>query len=102
MIIHSVYFWLDRKLNAEERTRFKLGVESLGKIPNLSGFFIGGPAETNRPAVDRTYDVGLTILMKDMTVHQMYQEHPLHRQFLDGFSSCWIKVVIFDHEDKTA
>jgi hypothetical protein len=101
MIVHSVYFWLDRNLSADDLGEFTKGVESLKMIPGLNGVFIGAPAETRRPAVDRTYDVGLTILMENLDVHQAYQEHPLHRQFLDRCSRFWVKVVIYDHEDKT-
>ncbi|OGW79473.1 MAG: hypothetical protein A2Z83_02770, partial [Omnitrophica bacterium GWA2_52_8] len=77
---------------------FLRGLKTLKKIKGLDAVFIGRPAATKRPAIDRTYDYGLTVLMKNMKVHEAYQKHALHKRFLEKFFSCWIKVVIYDHQ----
>ncbi|MFA6601016.1 MAG: Dabb family protein [Candidatus Omnitrophota bacterium] len=99
MIVHSVYFWLERGLSPAELELFLKGIESLRGIPGLERILTGSPAKTSRPAVDRTYDYALTILMKDKTAYRSYQEHPLHCAFIEQCSRCWMKLVIYDHEE---
>lgn len=98
MLVHAVYFWLKRDLTSEQRTAFRAGVESLKGIASTEAVHIGGPAPTFRPVVDRTYDVALVVLMKDMAAHDAYQVDPLHKAFLEQFSTSWEKVVIYDSE----
>jgi len=96
VLVHSVYFWLDNGLGEEDKASFLQDLEALRGIENLGGVYIGKPGPTVRPAVDRTYDFALTVLMKDMTVHDHYQRHPLHKEFLAKNSTRWTKVVIYD------
>lgn len=100
MLVHSVYFWLDRNLSESDRESFLKDLDALRGIKNLDAVYIGEPGPTSRPAIDRTYDYALTVLMKDMNVHDEYQVHPLHKTFLENNSNKWIKVVIYDHEQK--
>ncbi len=98
MLIHSVYFWLDKNLPAVKRAEFRKALEELKKIEGMEAVYVGEPAATTRPAVDRTYDFALTVMMRDLHAHARYQEDPKHKQFLEQYASCWIKVVIYDHE----
>jgi len=98
MLVHSVYFWLEKNLTHDQRQTFHEELEKLRGIEVIRTIYIGKPAPTDRPAVDRTYDVALTILLDDMNGHDIYQKHPLHRQFLDQCSGFWTKVVIYDHQ----
>ena len=98
MLVHAVYFWLKKDLNAEQRAAFLQGVESLKGIASTESVYVGGPAPTFRPVVDRTYDVALVVLMKDMAAHDAYQVDPLHKAFLEQYASNWEKVVIYDSE----
>lgn len=102
MLVHSVFFWLDRNLGKEKQDQFRQGLESLKGIEAVQSLWLGSPASTTRPAVDRTYDFALTVLLKDMTGHDQYQKDPLHQAFLETFSSFWIKVVIYDHQTEAA
>jgi hypothetical protein len=96
MLVHSVYFWLKPDLAPEQREKFRAALESLRGIPAVQEMFVGIPASTDRPVVDRTYSVALTVLLKDMEGHDAYQVHPLHKTFVTDFASYWIKVVIYD------
>lgn len=97
MFVHTVYFWLKDELTAEEKQAFRQGLESMQDIKEATGVYIGTPAETDRPVIDRSYDFGLTVLLPDLAAHDAYQVHPLHKAFLENFASCWERVVIYDH-----
>ena len=55
MFVHSVYFWLKPDLTPTQRAQFWTGVRSLGDIPGVRSFFVGAPASTDRPVIDRSY-----------------------------------------------
>ncbi len=98
MFIHSVYFWLREDLTDEQRAAFREGVESLTTMPTVKSGFVGTPAATDRPVIDRSYSVGLVVNLGDLAGHDAYQTHPIHLAFLDQFKTFWTKVQIYDFE----
>ena len=53
-------------------------------------------AHPPRPVIETGYDIGLTVLLKNVAAHDAYQEHPIHDAFVAQFKSYWDKVVIYD------
>ena len=99
MLIHTVYFWLKRDLTDEQRKTFlEEGVNSLKNIDSTTAVYTGVPSETDRPVIDRSYDVGLTVVLEDMAAHDAYQEDQIHLDFIERFKDYWIKVQIYDAE----
>ena len=96
MLVHSVFFWLKPKLSEADRAEFRAGVESLQSISAAEAVYVGTPSTTDRPIIDRSYDLGLTVILKDMAAHDAYQVDPVHRAFVDKFGSYWERVVIYD------
>lgn len=96
MLVHSVYFWLKRDLDAAQRAAFLAGVETLRGIDCAEAVYIGTPSATARPVIDRTYDIGLTVVLKDLAAHDAYQVDPLHTKFLAEFGTFWERAVIYD------
>jgi len=100
MLVHTVFFWLKPELSDEDRDAFLGGIETLYDIDEAEDVFIGFPADTaKRPVVDDSYDVGLTVLLADVEAHDAYQEHPIHKAFVDTFKSYWARVLVFDFEE---
>ena len=96
MFIHSVYFWLRPELSAAEVEKFRSGVESLITIESVRQGFIGTPAATDRPVIDRSYSYALIVHFDDEAGHDLYQEHPVHETFRQECSPLWTKVQIYD------
>ncbi|MBI1320800.1 MAG: Dabb family protein [Candidatus Hydrogenedens sp.] len=97
MLVHSVFFWLKPELTDEQRADFRKGVESLGGIGDAAAVYVGTPAATaDRPVIDTSYDVGLTVILEDVAAHDRYQEHALHLAFLENFRTYWQRVQIYD------
>ncbi len=95
MLVHNVLFWLKEDLSESQLQNFKSGLESL-KLIDSESCFIGTPAITDRPAIDRSYSFCLTVIFADMVAHDAYQVHPLHKDFLNKFNTFWNKVLIYD------
>lgn len=99
MLVHSVFFWLRTDLTAEERADFRAGVETLQDIEAATQVFVGTPAATgDRPVVDKSYDVGLTVIVPDVAAHDMYQDHPIHLKFIADHKAKWTQVKVYDVE----
>ena len=95
MFVHSVYFWLDPKLTATQHKTFVDRLHGLLAIPSVKWGFIGTPAATDRPIIDRTYSYKLITAFDDEKGHDEYQVHPVHDAFRE-IAKSWIKVVIYD------
>jgi hypothetical protein len=102
MLIHVVYFWLTDDAPAGEATKLAESCRTLlGKIPTVRQLWAGGPADTpKREKIDASYAVGLIVVLDDAgRSHDVYQEHPLHKEFIERHQRYWKKVQIYDSSD---
>lgn len=99
--IHSVYFWLRPELTAEQREAFVRGLESLRGIETVRHGWIGVPATTDRPVIDRSYSYALTLVFPNDAEQEAYQVHPVHDRFRRGFETFWTRVQIYDSMEAT-
>ena len=98
MFVHCVYFWLREDLSVAEHRRFVEGVKSLTRIESVRHGFVGKPAGTDRPIIDRSYSYGLVVAFDDQRGHDDYQEHSTHDDFRDNCAGLWTQVKIYDFE----
>lgn len=96
MFIHSVYFWLRDDLADDERANFVAGLRSLTRIGGVRHGWIGTPASTDRPVIDRSWSWSLTLVFADQRAHDAYQVDPAHDRFRDDCSKYWKSVRIHD------
>ena len=102
MLVHTVYFWLNEGAPAGERERLLASCrELLGRIPTVKNSWAGRPAATpKREVIDASYDVAITVVLDDMQSHDVYQEHPLHKEFLVRHRENWKRVQVYDAEER--
>ena len=99
MLVHTVLFWLKKDLTDEDLTLFEQKLRALEKISSVEQMFLGRPSSTTkRPVIDDTYDFCLTVALKDLTAHDVYQEDPLHLAFIENCSHMWERVKIYDSD----
>ena len=97
MLVHNVFFWLPKRLDGDQITEFRMGLESLKSIEHAHDVFIGTPADVaERPVVDTSYDFALVVLFKDVAAHNAYQAHPTHQAFLEAHIKKCRKVRVYD------
>ncbi len=99
MLVHHVLFWLKADTSEEIKNNFRDGLESLKGIETIQSVYIGTPAPIDRPVVDTSYTFSLLIVFNDLSAHDTYQIHPLHKAFLDSFRPFFEKVIIYDSVD---
>ena len=96
MFVHAVYFWLRKDLSEAEQAHFVSGLQSLRSIEQVHACYIGRPASTERPVIERGYSYALMLVFTDENAHDEYQRHAVHDRFRETCGSFWDQVRIFD------
>ena len=73
MFVHAVYFWLRKDLTPAQLEQYAAGLESLRRIDGVRAGYIGVPAPTDRPVVERGYSRALVLVFADQAAHDAYQ-----------------------------
>jgi hypothetical protein len=97
MFTHVVLFWLNDNTPEPARQQIINDCQThLAKIPTVKQLHVGRPAMTPRQVVDNSYHVGLCVILDDSAAHDVYQDHPLHKQFIARNQSTWKRVQVYD------
>lgn len=99
MFVHHVYFWLNNPDNVQESEQLLKGIQSLEQIEPKTLFHLGVPATTNRAVIDASYAFSLLLLFNNLEDQEVYQQHPIHLEFVKECSSLWSKVIVYDSVD---
>ena len=96
-LVHHVFFWLERPGLVEDRDQLIAGLRGLAEIPVISSLQIGVPASTEqRDVVDASFDVSELMVFESVADQKVYQDHPIHHDFIAKCGHLWRKVVVYD------
>ena len=100
MLQHNVYFWLKEEVSEKDRQTFANGIKDfVDAVKEVKRAEIGIPASTpERDVVDHSFGYSLFTWFSSMENHNIYQEHPAHKKFIEDYSHLWAKVQVFDSE----
>ena len=94
---HHVFFWLKNPGSQVDRDKLIAGLRKLEKIETIRSLQIGVPADTvKRPVVDNSFSVSELMFFDDVQGQNIYQDHPLHKKFIEECSALWEKVIVYD------
>jgi hypothetical protein len=94
--VHTVFFWLNDTVTEEDRNAFEQGLLDLGKVQSIGKYEYGTPAGTPREVVDNSYDFAWIVYFTDEAAHDLYQEDPLHLEFIEKYRELWENVMVYD------
>jgi hypothetical protein len=96
-LVHHVFFWLKNPGSKEDVARLLAGLRTLTKIESVRSSHFGVPASTEkRDVVDNSFSVSEILYFDDLAGQKIYQDHPIHKQFVADCSGLWSKVVVYD------
>lgn len=96
-LVHHVFFWLKNPDSREDRARLLAGLRTLANIESVRAAQFGVPASTEkRDVVDNSYSVSEILYFDDTAGQKIYQDHPIHQQFVADCSHLWVRVVVYD------
>lgn len=99
LFIHHVFFWLKDPANSSHRSKLIAGLEKLASIGTIRTCHIGMPAGTDRNVIDTTYTLSWLLTFDSREDQDLYQEDPIHLEFVEECSPLWQKVVVYDSVD---
>jgi Stress responsive A/B Barrel Domain len=96
MFVHAVYFWLRSDISAADRATFTAWLPRLTALPSVRHGYVGVPAATDRPVIERSYSHAMVLLFDDAAGENAYQVHAEHDRFRAECGPFWTQVRIFD------
>lgn len=96
LFVHHVYFWMNEGKSEQDKKKLLEGLKSLKKIDVIKTAHIGKPAATNREVIDASYDYSLLLIFKNLKDQEVYQDHPIHLEFVKNYAHLWSKVIVYD------
>ena len=96
---HIVVFWMD-PAQPDAADELVAGANRLLKnIPGVLQFHVGKMIPSERPVVEKSFQVALNLIFPDKRAEQAYQTHPQHLEFVEKYLRRLVKkVAIYDFE----
>ena len=99
-LIHHVFFWLNDPDSDADRNALIAGLNTLREIPSIQRMHVGVLASTEkRDVVDTSWDVSEIMFFNDAAGQKIYQDHPIHMEFVKNCAHLWKKVLVYDAQD---
>ena len=99
MLSHVVVFWTNPAQPGAADELIAGANRFLKSIPGVLQFHVGKMVTSERPAVEKSYQVALNIVFPTKQAEQEYQVHPQHVEFVEKiFKRTCKRVVIYDFE----
>ena len=96
-LVHHVFFWLKNPASKEDLAKLLKGLATLAQIESVRGAHFGVPASTEkRDVVDNSYSASEILFFDDTAGQKTYQDHPIHKKFVEDCSHLWERVVVYD------
>lgn len=96
-VTHVVLVWLKEPENPEVLERFIRGSKRLAMLPGVLYHRVGPSLPSDREIVDSSFDVGVTITLKDQEALKAYLEHPVHKQTIREVMRPLVrKIMVYD------
>lgn len=96
-MVHHVFFWLKNPESIPDRDKLIEGVKTLKEIKTIRLLHVGVPASTEkRDVVDNSWHVSEIMFFDDEAGQKIYQDHPIHQEFIKNYSHLWDKVLVYD------
>ncbi len=80
---HVVLVWLKEPGDEEMRRKFVEASSTLNNLPGILFRHVGVVSPSSRAIVDDTFDVAVTVTLKDKKAFKAYMEHPQHKKVVD-------------------
>lgn len=96
-LVHHVFFWLKNPSSKEDLAALLKGLATLKQIETVRASHFGVPASTEkRDVVDVSWSASEILCFDDTAGQKVYQDHPVHKKFVEECSHLWERVVVYD------
>ena len=96
-VTHVVLVWLKEPGNPAMRKQFIEASRQLNNLPGIVNRHVGIVVPSDRSIVDDTFDVGVTVTLKDKGAMKAYMQHPRHKKIIEEKLKPLVnKIVAYD------
>jgi hypothetical protein len=96
-VSHTVVLWLKAPVNEAHRQTIIEETKKLASIPGVLSVSVGPCIESDRPIVDSTFDVAITMTFPSVDAMHRYINHPTHRRMVkEKLMPLVDKIKVFD------
>ncbi len=96
-ITHVVMVWLKEPGNVKMRQQFLKASDQLNDLPGIIYRHSGVVIPSERSIVDDTFDVAVTVTLKNKKALQAYLDHPKHKKILhEQIKPLVNRAVVYD------
>lgn len=96
-LVHHVFFWLKNPNSEADKQELIKGLKTLGTIGQVESIHVGIPASTEeRDVVDTSFSVTEMLIFANEEDEAIYQNHPIHLDFVKNHAHLWSKVLVYD------
>ena len=94
--MHVVFFWLVDDAKETRESFLKELRAFIDNVDLMKTKHIGSPADTDREVIDSTWSYSLILSFDSKKEQDLYQDHQLHKNFIENASALWEKVQVYD------
>ena len=80
---HVIIVWLKEPGNEAMRKKFVTASEQLNTLPGIINRHVGFVDASDRKIDDDSFDVAVTVTLKDKAAYDAYMVHPKHQEIVD-------------------
>ena len=96
-VSHVVIAWLKEPGNLEMRDKFIQASRQLETFPGVLSRHVSAVISSNRPKVDDTFDVAVTVTFKDKQALKSYMKSKKHKKMLhDQLKPLVNRIVVYN------
>ncbi len=95
-ITHVVIVWLKQPGNEQVKQQFLKESRKLNDLPGVIYRHSGQVVASERGIVDDTFDVAVTVTLKDKQALKDYLAHPKHKEVLKKIKPLVNRIVAYD------
>ena len=80
---HVLIVWLKQPGDEKMRQQFVAASERMNNLPGIISRHVGFVEKSDRKIVDDSFDVAVTVTLKDKAAYDAYMMHPLHKEIVE-------------------
>ena len=95
-ITHIVLIWLKPETSQEARRSIEAGSRALDQVPGVYNLVVGNAYPSDRPIVDDSFDLALSMQFNSKAAMDAYVTHPDHQAYVGSIKPHVAKLLVYD------
>ncbi len=98
-VSHVVLVWLKEPGNIAMRKQFIEASSALNNLPGVLNRHVGMVIQSDKQIIDDTFDIAVTVTLKDKQALQAYMNNPTHKQIIEKKLKPLVnRIVVYDFQ----